>query len=147
MPLYYALAMGVDALSARLFGYLFDKRGLKVLVIPILLSALSPPLVFFGGAELVLLGMLVWGVGLGAQESIMRASVALFTPKEKRATGYGIFHALFGLFWFLESLFLGFLYDFSLYALILVSIGLQLLSLPLLLRVFKNFESEKEDLA
>lgn len=138
IPLYYALTMGIDAISALIFGYLFDKKGLRILVIPILLSTLAPPLVFLGGVGLVLWGMLFWGVGLGAQESIMRASISLFIPKEKRATGYGIFHALFGFFWFLGSLLLGILYDFSLYILILVSIGLQLLSIPLLIKVMKT---------
>ena len=144
IPLYYALAMAIDALSALFFGFLFDKRGLKVLIFPIFFSALAPPLVFLGKIQLlVFLGLFLWGIALGAQESIMRASVALFTPKEKRATAYGLFHALFGFLWFLGSLLLGILYDFSLYALVSVSTGLQLLSIPLLIRVIKIYASAK----
>lgn len=135
IPVYYAFAMGVDALSALLFGYLYDKKGLRVLIFPILLSSLFSPFIFLEKFNIPLLGMILWGIGMGAQESIMRASVSQLTPKERRATGYGIFNTLFGLFWFLGSLLLGFLYDYSISTLILVSMGLQLLSLPLLLRI------------
>jgi predicted MFS family arabinose efflux permease len=127
--------MGVDALSALLFGYLYDKKGLRVLIFPILLSSLFSPFIFLEKFHIPLLGMILWGIGMGAQESIMRASVSQLTPKERRATGYGIFNTHFGLFWFLGSLLLGFLYDYSISTLILVSMGLQLLSLPLLLRI------------
>jgi hypothetical protein len=29
-------------------------------------------------------GMILWGIGMGAQESIMRAAVALLVPKGKK---------------------------------------------------------------
>ncbi len=105
IPIYYAFAMGVDALSALLFGYLYDIRGLKILIFPILISSLFSPFVFLEELSIPLLGMLLWGIGMGAQESIMRASVSQLTPKEKRATGYGIFNTIFGLFWFLGDTF------------------------------------------
>ena len=54
-------------------------------------------------------------------------------PKTSRATGYGIFECSFGIFWFLGSWLLGVLYDFSIPAMIGVSVAAQLLAIPLYL--------------
>ncbi len=135
IPVFYAIAMGVDALSALVFGKLFDKKGLGVLAISVMLSSFFAPLVFLGGFYLSLLGMIFWGIGMGAQESIMRAAVAMLVPKEKRGTGYGIFNTGYGVFWFLGSALLGLLYDISIPTLIIISVILQLSALPLLMKV------------
>jgi len=137
IPVFYALAMGVDALAALLFGYLFDRKGLSVLIISVALSAGFAPLCFLGGFYSALVGMILWGIGMGAQESIMRAAVALLVPKEKRGTGYGVFNTGYGFFWFIGSAILGFLYDFSIHLLIVISVGLQLASLPFLIKIRK----------
>jgi len=79
----------------------------------------------------LLIGIAMWGVGMGAQESILKAAVASIVPKASRATGYGIFECAFGVFWFLGSWLLGALYDVSIPAMIAVSIGAQLLAIPL----------------
>ena len=69
------------------------------------------------GQYLALLGAsgTVVGVvsGLGAQESVMRAIVANLVKSDKRATAYGIFNIWFGVFWFLGSALIGFMYDRS----------------------------------
>jgi len=85
-----------------------------------------------------LAGMALWGLGMGAQESIMRAVIAEMIPAHRRASAYGIFNAAFGLFWFLGSLVMGLLYDVSVPAVILVSLALQLGSLPVLMWVQKT---------
>jgi MFS family permease len=137
IPVFYAVAMGIDALAALLFGYLFDRKGLSVLIISVALSAGFAPLCFLGGFYSALIGMTLWGIGMGAQESIMRAAVALLVPREKRGIGYGVFNTGYGLFWFLGSVILGVLYDFSISALIVFSVILQLAAIPFLLRVRK----------
>ncbi|MEX0803815.1 MAG: MFS transporter, partial [Candidatus Binatia bacterium] len=58
-------------------------------------------------------------------------------PTNRRASAYGIFNAAFGLFWFLGSLVMGLLYDLSVPAVILVSLALQLGSVPVLLSMRK----------
>lgn len=35
-------------------------------------------------------GVLLWGIGMGAQESTLKAAVAAIVPKRERAVGYGI---------------------------------------------------------
>ncbi|MDD4184003.1 MAG: MFS transporter, partial [Candidatus Izemoplasmatales bacterium] len=47
VPLLYALAMGIDAVSALLFGQLYDKKGIVSLIIAIAISALITPVFFF----------------------------------------------------------------------------------------------------
>jgi len=138
IPILYALAMGVDALSAIFLGLLFDRVGLKAVILAIILSLGAIPLTFLGGIILIFLGMILWGIGLGAQESIMRAVIAQLVPIEKRGVGYGIFNTFFGLFWFVGSFLLGFLYDFSILALVALSVTFQALSIPFILKVAKT---------
>lgn len=141
IPLIYAGAMGVDALSALAFGRLYDKKGFPVLLVMIAASAWSAPLVFLTGPMLLILGMALWGVGMGAQESIIRAVVADIVPRDRRATGYGVFNAGFGLAWFVGSALMGLLYDRSLIALAAFSVVAQLASLPLLYFVQKRLHT------
>ena len=139
LPLLYAGAMLVDAVSALFFGMLFDKKGIRALVWSTLLSA--PFAVFVFGAHsvpMLLLGIALWGVGMGAQESILKAAVTSMVPKTSRATGYGIFECAFGVFWFLGSWLLGVLYDISIPAMIAVSVAAQLAAIPLYIGAAKR---------
>jgi MFS family permease len=138
IPILYAIAMGVDALAALAFGRLFDRIGMPVLIAAVVISAFFAPLVFLGGFLSAVLGMVVWGVGMGAQESIMRAVVAQMVPAEKRGTGYGIFNTGYGVFWFLGSALLGILYDISLPALVAFSMLAQAASFVLLLVILRR---------
>lgn len=131
IPLLYAVAMGVDALAALLFGRWFDRIGIPILMIVSLISAFLAPLVFLGGFGLAVLGMAIWGIGMGAQESILRAAIAEMVSRERRGSAYGIFNTGFGVFWFLGSALMGILYDVSLPALIAFSVVMQLASVPL----------------
>ena len=134
LPLLYAGAMLVDAVAALIFGYLYDKKGVAVLVLSTVLSAPFAIFVFAGkSVAVVLLGIALWGIGMGAQESILKAAVTTMVPKTSRATGYGIFECSFGVFWFLGSWLLGVLYDVSIPAMIAVSVLAQLAAIPLYL--------------
>ena len=135
LPLLYAGAMLVDAVAALLFGFLYDRRGVAALVLSTLISA--PVSVFIFSVHSVpalLLGIALWGVGMGAQESILKAAVTGMVPKTSRATGYGIFECSFGVFWFFGSWLLGALYDVNLSAMVAVSVLTQLTAIPLYLR-------------
>ena len=129
---------GPTAVAALILGRLFDRLGMPVIMAVSILSALLAPLVFLGGFNLALLGMVLWGIGMGAQESIIKAALADMVPRERRATGYGIFNTGFGLLWFLGSALMGLLYDVSLGALIAFSVIIQLLALPLFSRVSRE---------
>ncbi len=137
-PVFYAIAMGVDALAALVFGRLFDKIGLSIMIVVAVLSAFFAPLVFLGGFYLALIGIALWGIGLGAQESIMRAAIAGMSPVQRRGTAYGVFNTIFGVFWFIGSLTMGILYDISILYLVIFSIVAQLASVPLFMLIRKS---------
>lgn len=138
IPIFYAVAMAVDAVAALLLGRLFDRLGMPVILAAVMLSAFFAPLVFLGGFHLALAGMVLWGIGMGAQESIIKAALAEMVPRGRRATGYGIFNAGFGLFWFLGSALMGWLYELSLASLIAFSVIIQLLAIPIFFGVSRD---------
>ena len=145
IPLFYAMAMGVDAIAALFFGYLFDRNGISILIIASLISMLFAPLVFLGSFSAAIIGVTLWGIGMGAQESVMRAAIAEMVPANRRGTGYGIFNTGYGICWFLGSALMGILYDFSLMTLIAFSVVTQLASVPLLLLVKRSaLKGQKE---
>lgn len=137
IPVLYAVAMGVDAIAALLLGKYFDRYGIIVLVASTLISLIFAPLVFMGNLYTAIAGMVCWGIGMAAQESIVRAVLASVLPENKKATGFGIFNATFGLFWFLGSFLMGYLYELNILYVIAFSMLMQLLSLPFFMKLAK----------
>jgi predicted MFS family arabinose efflux permease len=138
LPLLYAGAMVVDAFAALWFGYLFDKRGIGALIVSTAISAVSAAFIFgFSGLWTTLLGILTWGVGRGAQESVLKSVVKGVVPKSGRAAGYGVFETAFGAAWFVGSLVTGLLYDASRPWMVVVSVGMQLAAIPFLRRTMR----------
>lgn len=133
IPLSYAVAMGVDGLAALLLGRLFDRHGVAVLAGAAVVAAAFPVLVFGDRAPLAILGMVLWGIGMGAQESIVRAAIAKMVPPARRGSAYGVFNTGYGLAWFAGSALMGWLYDVSIPSLVGLSIALQLAAVPVLL--------------
>lgn len=83
---------------------------------------------------MALLGMALWGVGMGAQESIMRAAVAGMSSVEMRGSAYGVFSTIYGFSWFVGSFSMGIIYDFSITLMVMFSFLAQIIAVvPLLL--------------
>ncbi len=137
IPIFYAVAMGVDGIAALIFGRLFDKLGLSIMIIVALLSSLFAPLVFLGGIYLAFMGMIIWGISMGAQESIMRSSIAVMSTVKRRGSAYGIFNTIFGVSWFAGSFLMGILYDFSIMDLVVFSVLIQLISIPIFVVILR----------
>lgn len=133
IPLLYSGAMGAMALSGLGLGRLYDIYGVRILLFATCASLFFAPLVFWGATFFVIAGMLLWGLGMGAQAGVMRAVIADITGADLRGTAYGIFNVIFGIAWFSGSALMGWLYDLSPSYLILFSCFFQGLSLPLLL--------------
>lgn len=125
-PLLYSLGMGTAAVAALVAGRLFDRAGLAVIVGAVLLAAGFAPLVFLGGAGAAILGMALWGVGMGVQDSVVRAAVAEMVPAGRRGSAFGLFDTGYGVCWFLGSALMGILYDRSVGAVVAFSVGAQL---------------------
>ncbi len=123
IALFYAIAMAIDGVAALVIGVVYDRfkqvkktrhGGLMTLgIIPLL--SLPIPLAGFAGPSplMALAAAVLWGVVMGAQESVMRSAIADITSVSKRGTGYGIFHASYGLALFLAGSITGLLYEFG----------------------------------
>jgi predicted MFS family arabinose efflux permease len=132
VPVFYAIAMATGAISGLIFGKLLDKFGLPILLLAFGIPAFFSPLVFLDGIRLELAGMILWGLGMGAQDSCLKAVLANIVPAEKRSTAFGIFDTGFGVAWFAGSAIMGVLYDKSIPALVAFSVVVQLLALPVM---------------
>lgn len=131
LPLIYAGAMAVDAFSALLFGWLYDKIGMRTLMISTLCSAPFALFVFALQSRWALfVGIALWGIGMGAQESILKAAVTSIVAKEHRGTAFGVFQTAFGICWFAGSWLSGVLYDASIPAMVAASMAAQLAAIP-----------------
>jgi hypothetical protein len=129
IPIYYAVAMALGGASALVFGKWFDRAGLPILIAVFFVSSFFAPLVFFGQSWVVLGGMILWGIGMGAQNSLLKSVIAPLLRRDVRATGFGLFDTGFGVAWFLGSWVMGILYEKSLLILVIFSVVLQLISL------------------
>lgn len=138
IPLIYAIAMGIDAVAALLIGKTYDKIGLiSLLAIP-LLTLLIPFLAFSTSSKLVLVGIALWGVVMGIQETIMRAGIADLTPVQRRGFAYGIFNTVYGAGWLLGGVVMGPLYELSIHYVVLFAVIMELISIPFLFMVRKS---------
>jgi MFS family permease len=133
IPIFYAVAMGVDAVAALTFGRLFDRIGVLSVALATGVSSFFAPLVFLGKSDWALLGMVLWGVGMGAQESVMRATIAELSPLKRRGVAYGLFNTIFGVSWFFGSLIMGFFYDLNLIYVVVISMLAQFMAIPFLI--------------
>ncbi len=126
IPLLYAGAMAVNGLTALIFGKLFDRFGLNILVIGIFISLAGLPLGFLGGAAGAIAAVACWATGLGAQDACLRSGIASVVSMNKRGGAFGAFNGVYGVAWFLGSLVMGLLYSRSLAALVAFGIAAQL---------------------
>ena len=131
IPVFYSAAMVTGAFASLLFGKLLDKLGLPVVLLAFFLGALFAPCVFMGGFALALTGMILWGLGMGAQDSLLKAVLSPTIPPDKRGTGFGVYDTVFGIAWFAGSAAMGMLYDKSIPAVVIFSVVLQLAALPI----------------
>lgn len=79
---------------------------------------------------------------MGAQESIMRAAIAHFARKDKRATAYGFFNMVYGIAWFAGSAAFGLVYDISIPAAVVFAVVLQASALPFFILSARNEQDE-----
>jgi MFS family permease len=130
IPIYYAVAMGVGAVGALVLGKLFDRNGIKTVLAAFFLSAFFAPLVFLGNGLLVFAGIVLWGLGMATQESLLKPLVAQILNTAKKATAFGLYDTGYGVFWFVGSWLMGYLYSRSIHELVYFSVVIQLVSLP-----------------
>lgn len=128
IPLLYAGAMAVNGATAFLFGRLFDRYGIVVLVFGTLVSLLALPLGFMGGSTAVVIGVACWATGLGAQDASLRSGIAQVVSMNKRGTAFGAFNGAWGVMWFVGSTTMGLLYDHSIGALVVFGVAVEVIA-------------------
>ncbi|MGQ9705520.1 MAG: MFS transporter [bacterium] len=138
IPLFFAIAMGVDAVVALIIGKVYDKIGLLSLIVIPVLTILIPFLGFSLVYIYVLVGVILWGAVMGIHETVMRASIADIVQIERRGFAYGVFNTVYGLSWFLGSAMIGFLYEISITYIIIFAVSMEVLSIPFLFMVKKK---------
>lgn len=113
IPVFYAAAMGIDALAALGVGKLYDRMGLRVLCVLPFLTAPIP--IFAFSSNMLCLGAAtaLWGCVMGIHETVMRAAVAELSPSHMRGMAYGIFNTVYGFSALAGGALCGFLYEFS----------------------------------
>jgi len=126
IPLLYAGAMAVNGATALLFGRLFDRYGITVLVWGILISLFALPLGFLGGTFAIAIAVCCWGAGLGAQDASLRSGIAQVVSMNKRGSAFGSFNFVYGLMWLLGSATMGYLYGHSRAALVAFGVAAQI---------------------
>jgi len=138
IPLFLVIATAAGVVASLLLGRLYDRQGLSVILVAVLLSSLFPPLVFLGGFYTALAGLVLWGIGYATQDTLLKALVAGMLPEGRRNLAFGLFYAGYGCGWLIGSVTTGLLYDRSLPLVIAFSVAVQLASLPLFLIAYRR---------
>jgi predicted MFS family arabinose efflux permease len=143
IPLFYAIAMGVDGLFALIIGKAYDKIGLKTLMSIPLLTIPIPFLAFSFSYGSVLFGIILWGAVMGIHETIMRAAIADLIPIERRGSAYGIFNTIYGVSFLVGSVVMGVLYDKAPGAITAFVVLMEVVSAPVLFAVLRELRQRR----
>lgn len=138
VPVVYAGAMLVEAVAALATGWLYDRIGARVLLVVPVLVALVPGLAFGPGLVIALVGIAVWAMAHGIQDSTIKALVAELVPAKRLAGAYGVFAAIQGGLAVVGGFAAGWLLDRSVPALILLVALSQAVALGLLVRTVRR---------
>jgi len=140
VPFLYVVVQLIDAPMALVSGYIYDKIGIKFLVVPFVLSVL--PLAFQSliGLPGVILACVSYGLVLGMQESIYRAAVTDLVPLGKRGSAYGFFNVMLGAGTFVSGIIFGYMIDAAMSPLLMLGfvVVAQVIAVVLLLRAKQN---------
>lgn len=128
IPMLYAIAMGIEGAMAFLFGKMFDRFGVVILVLGTLVSILSLPLGFLGGRAAAFASVGCWAAGMGAQDACLRSGISQVVSMNKRGSAFGSFNGVWGVCWFAGTWAMGLLYAHSLVALVTLGVAAQFAS-------------------
>lgn len=111
VPFLYVIVQLIDAPMALVSGYIYDKIGTKLLVVPFLLSVLPFMFQFISGLTGIILACISYGLVLGMQESTYRAAISDMVPLGRRGSAYGYFNVLLGVGTFISGTAFGYMLD------------------------------------
>ncbi|HIP25264.1 MAG TPA: MFS transporter [Archaeoglobus profundus] len=132
IPILYAVAMCIDAISALIIGRIYDKIRFKSLTLLPLTNMLIP-LAFLNPIAIAF-----YGIAMGIQESVVKAAMADLVGVKKRSTAYGILNFIYGLAWLFGSTIVGYLCDISFKYLYMYVVTMEIISLCFLMIILKT---------
>ncbi|MGR2752656.1 MFS transporter [Agromyces arachidis] len=141
VPLVYAAGMAAAAISAPATGWVYDRLGSAVLFAVPVLTAFVPALALGGSLTLVLVGVIVWGLATGVQDSTVKALVADLVPGDQLGSAYGWFAVFQGVGALAGATLAGLWYD-RLPVLVAVVAALQVAAAVLLVAVRRRRRDE-----
>ncbi|MBC7091200.1 MAG: MFS transporter [Nitrososphaeria archaeon] len=141
VPLLFMLIQLVDAPTALVAGIVFDRIGTIILTIPFFLSIFASFFTFYAhNLMFLIVSCIFYGIVLGMQESVYRAAVSYYVPRDVRGTAYGIFNTVYGVGLLFSGTLFGLLLDFKaelLYIIFYTTI-MQILALLCLLKSIRK---------
>lgn len=138
ISLLYAIAMGVDALVALPVGMLYDRMGLKSLILTPLLT-LTIPLLLIANSRIAAYAMAaIWGIVMAIYETNMRAAIPDLVDPSRRALAYGTYGLIYGSAWMFGGFAAGFIYSVSPVYLIPYSVAMEAASLLTMIPLLRS---------
>ena len=132
VPVLLAFATASGVVASLVIGRTYDRYGLPVVVVAVVMSSLFAPLAFIGTSlPLLIVAMPLLGIGYAVQDTLLKAIVAGVLPEGRRNLAFGLFYAGYGCGWLIGSVVAGVLYEHSRIALALIALLVQLASLPM----------------
>jgi MFS family permease len=144
VPVLLSVATAGGVVTSLLFGKLYDRIGIAVVVGAACASAMCSPLIFLGGSRVILAGMLLWGIGYATQDTLIKALIASVLPERRRGTAFGVFYLGYGGGWLAGSTFMGLLYERSRPGLIAFAMTIQIASVPLFLLAARRAQKSRQ---
>jgi MFS family permease len=143
VPLVFALAMAVDGLSGLLVGRLYDRRGPRVLLLVPVAAGLSA-VAFTDNADLIWVGVAIWGVVNGVLDSTVKAVVTELVEPAGRSIAFGWLALARGLGLLLAGVLLGLAYDQSIMLVVWLIVGTNAVALSALSWVLARYRPSRQ---
>lgn len=118
----YGCGMAITAVGTLLMGKLFDRYGPYSMIAILALVSGYAPLALYGEFLSCIVGVMLWSILYSCHGSFLAALVTKLVVVDARATAYGISGAALGIGWLVGSLLRGFLYGYSLMAMVIVTL-------------------------
>ena len=114
IPLVMIVMSAVYSLSSYPAGLLATRMGKNALLVASLVAlvAATAALAWGPGTSGLWLGVALWGLHMGLSQGGLSAAVAEFAPAELRATAFGLFHFVTGIFQLLSGVLAGWLWTY-----------------------------------
>lgn len=142
IPLFYSIAMLVDALIAIPVGIVYDRFGYRIIVILPILIMLIALLSFSNVLILIILGVLVWGITMSFYETVVRAYIGDNVDIRERGTFYGLFNTVVGIGLGIGNSVIGYIYETASALVVPFIVGLETIALAtILITVFTGRRS------